>query len=243
MTNLEPSVPGVFLTTRWSRIVLAGAPGGAEAEAAMAGLCRDYWRPLYHFARRSGFSPEDAEDVTQGFIAGLLETQSIGRADPARGRFRTFLLGAFGHYIANHRRGERAQKRGGGWQALDTAEAETALELASPDWMTPERYYEQSWAHSLLDKVMARLREEFEKAGRGALFTALQPYLSGAAGRPGYAQLGESLGLSENAVTVTVHRMRKRYGLLLREEIAATVAEDAEVEDELRHLMQVVSGN
>lgn len=222
---------------------MAGAQPDGDGKAALAELCRDYWKPLYHFARRSGFSPQDAEDVTQGFIAGLLESQSIGRADPARGRFRTFLLGAFGHFLANHRRGQSTQKRGGGWQALDTAEAEASLELASPDWMTPERYYEQSWAQSLLEKVMTRLRQEFENAGRGALFAALQPCLSGAAGRPGYAQLGESLGLSENAVTVTVHRMRKRYGLLLREEITATLAEDGDVEDELRYLMQVVSGS
>lgn len=187
--------------------------------------------------------PEDAEDVTQGFIAGLLESQSIGRADPARGRFRTFLLGAFGHFLANHRRGQQAQKRGGGLVPLDmnTESAEAAL-LSVPDGMTPERHYEQSWAVALMDKVMVRLRGEFENAGRAALFTALHPYLSGAAGRPGYARLGEELGLSENAVTVTLHRMRKRYGLLLREEIAATVADEAGVDEELRYLMQVVSG-
>jgi RNA polymerase sigma-70 factor (ECF subfamily) len=173
---------------------MAGAQTDGNGKAALAELCRDYWKPLYHFARRSGFSPQDAEDVTQGFIAGLIESQSIGRENPARGRFRTFLLGAIGYFLANHRRGQSTQKRGG-WQALDTADA--SLELASPDWMTPERYYEQSWAQSLVGKVMTRLRQDFEKAGCGALFTLLHLHLSGAAGRPGYAQLGESLGLAK----------------------------------------------
>jgi RNA polymerase sigma factor (sigma-70 family) len=242
-----PSVPasaGLFLTTRWSVVLRAGKPDEADAEKALSQLCRDYWRPLYHFARRSGFSQEDAEDLTQGFIAGLLETRSIGRADPARGRFRSFLLGSFGHYIANHRRGEQAQKRGGGTALIqiNAAEAEAALAMSAVDTLTPERLYERSWALALMEKVMERLRSEFAAAGRDALFAALHPFLSGAAGRPGYAKIGAALGLSESAVTVTVHRMRKRYGALLREEIAATVADETEVDDELRYLMQVVSG-
>ena len=239
-----PAGPGVFLTTRWSRVVLAGASGGADAERALAELCRDYWYPLYHYARRSGFGAEDAEDLTQGFIGELLANQAIARADPRRGRFRTFLLGSFGHHIANFRRGQRTQKRGGGLQPVyvDAAAAEAELEQAAPDWMTPERHYEQSWAYALLDKVTSRLREEFEQAGRAALFDALQPTLAGAPGAAAYARTAEALGMTEGAVGVAAHRMRKRYGVLLREEIGATVASEEDVEDELRHLLQVVAG-
>lgn len=221
--------------------MLAGEGGGKDAEEALADLCHDYWRPLYQYARRRGYSREDAEDLTQGFVAGLLASGSIARADRERGRFRTFLLGAFCNFIANYNRSQSAEKRGGGTVlATEMAEAEAELERAAVDVMSPERLYEQSWAKRLLEKVMLRLRGEFENSGRRAVFDALQPHLSGAAGRPGYASLGESLGLSESAVTVTVHRMRKRYGLLLREEIAATVASPEEVDDELRYLMQVV---
>jgi RNA polymerase sigma-70 factor (ECF subfamily) len=186
---------------------------------------------------------EDAEDLTQGFVAGLLASGSIARADRDRGRFRTFLLGAFSHYIANYRRGQSAGKRGGGVVMIsEIGAAEAELERAAVDHMSPERHYEQSWAKRLLEKVMLRLRDDFESSGRQVVFDALQPHLSGAAGPPGYARLGETLGLSETAVTVTVHRMRKRYGQLLREEIAATVASPEDVDDELRYLLRVVGG-
>lgn len=234
--------PECFLTTRWSRVVLAGSTGGRDAEAALADLCRDYWRPLYYFARRGGHSAEDAEDLTQGFVAGLLESGAFARADRERGRFRNFLLGAFRNFMANHRRGQTALKRGGATAlTLVTAEAEAELERTAVDHMSPERHYELTWARSLLAKVMHRLGDEFAESGRRPVFDALQPFLSGGGERPGYSRLGAQLGLSEGALTVTLHRMRRRYGVLLREEIAATVASPEEVDDELRHLMQVVS--
>lgn len=234
---------GAFLTTRWSRVILAGDSAAEDSREALASLCRDYWRPLYYFARRKGHAPEDAQDYTQGFIMGLLEKNGIALADRKRGRFRTFLISSFCHFLANEYRDQAALKRGGGITLLSLDEEPEAgfAELAS-DGMTPEMEYERSWALALLERVMARLREEYVKADRIPLFETMQPHLSGAAGRPGYARLGEELGMSESAITVAMHRMRRRYGELLREEIAATVATSEEVEDELRYLMSVVSG-
>jgi RNA polymerase sigma factor (sigma-70 family) len=231
----------VFMTTRWSRVLLAGDETAADAQAALESLCRDYWRPLYHFARRKGHSPEDAQDLTQGFLARLLEKKELANADRQRGRFRTFLSSAFCHYMANEQRQARTLKRGGGF-ALVPLEDEADVAREARDDLTPEHAYERTWALAMLERVMDRLREEYEQAGRCELFVSLQPHLSGAGARTGYAQLGVSLGLSESAVAVAVHRMRRRYGELLREEIAATVASPAEVEDELRHLLRVVAG-
>jgi len=233
---------GAFLTTRWSQVVRAGDAAHPETQEALAGFCRDYWRPLYYFVRRSGHSREDAQDLTQGFIARLLEKGSIARANPERGRFRTFLLSAFCHYLSNHQRDQSAQKRGGDAMFLSLDEGvEAGLLSQAVDTMTPEHLYERSWALALLEKVMTRLQGEYTRAGRQPLYETIQPHLSGAAGRPGYAALGVSLGMSESAITVAVHRMRRRYGELLREEIAATVSAPEEIEDELRYLLQVVS--
>ena len=233
---------GAFLTTRWSRVVRAGDGDADTALQALGELCRDYWRPLYFFARRKGNSAEDAQDLTQGFIAKLLESGSFSRANRELGRFRTFLLGAFVNYMANQHRSQMTEKRGGDVQleSLDDPDLET--DYAAHDTMTPERLYERSWALALLERVMLRLREEYEKAGRLRLWEAIEPQLTGGAGRPGYAKMAAELGMSESALTVAVHRMRKRYGVLLREEIAATVVDAPEVDDELRHLMVIVSG-
>lgn len=222
----------------------AGNLEETSAHRALEGLCQDYWRPLFHFARRKGHSPEDAQDLTQGFISKLLETNSFSRADRERGRFRTFLLSAFCHFIATHRRDQAALKRGGGFVmvSLNNRDSEATDFFSTQERMTPELEYERSWALALLDRALGRLRGEYLEAGRSRLFEAMEPHLSGAAGRPGYAKLGTDLGMSESAVTVAMHRMRRRYGELVREEIAETVTTRAEVDDELRHLMGVVSG-
>ena len=231
-----------FVTTRWSLIVTAGDLANPQAHDALSSLCRDYWSPLYHFARRKGKTPEDAQDLTQGFILGLLEKDGIARADRARGKFRTFLLGAFSHYLANVQRHHSAQKRGGGMEILPLGtDPESTYPVDVVDSMTPELLYERSWALSLLERVMARLREEYLRADRIALFETLQPQLSGGPGRVGYAQLGAPLGMSEGALAVAVHRMRQRYAILLREEISATVADPGDVDEELRHLLRVIS--
>ncbi len=221
----------------------ANAGSEAGAHEALADLCRDYWRPLFYFARRKGHSPEDAQDLTQGFIAELLEHNAIARADRDRGRFRTFLISSFCHFLANAQRDRSTQKRGGGVVvvSLDDEEDAGGAQMAV-DGTTPEMEYERRWALGLLERVMARLRAEYVEAERGALFDAMEPHLSGAAGRPGYAAIGEALGLSEGTIRVAMHRMRRRYGDLLREEMAATVTTPEEMEDELRHLTNVVAG-
>ena len=242
--NDKPDRRGAFRTTRWSRVVLAGTPGHPEAHAALSSLCQDYWRPLYYFARRKGHSPADAQDLTQGFIAGLLEDGAMARADRERGKYRTFLIGSFCHYLANQERAQDTLKRGGGTARLSLdGDPEAGFLLSAAETMTPVTLYDHSWAMALLDRVVVQLRKEYEEAGRGSLFEALLPHLSGGGGRPGYAQLGEKMGMSESAVTVSVHRMRRRYGALLRDEIAATVATPEAVEEELRYLIQIVSAS
>lgn len=230
----------VFVTTRWTRVILAGDASAADSHDALSSLCRDYWRPLYHFARRRGHSPEDSQDLTQGFIFGLLEKNRIARADRTKGRFRTFLISAFCDHLANERRNASALKRGGG-MTVESLDAEASFVENVTDGVTPELEYERAWALALLRRVMVRLRQEYEKARRLNLFEALQPYLGGGTGRPGYATLGLELGMSEGTVTVAMHRMRRRYGELLRDEVAETLSDEGEIEAELRHLVTVVS--
>ncbi len=231
------------MTTRWSRVVRAGDDDEKTAQEALAGLCQDYWRPLYHFARRRGSSPQDAQDLTQGFILRMLEKSTFGRADQERGRFRTFLITTFVQYMMNQHRDQTRQKRGGSQAmlSLDEDDAERQYAAQMQDWLTPERQYERSWALAMLERVMQRLREEYVKAGRLLLFEVIQPHIAGGAGRPGYEGMAATLGMSTTAVTVSMFRMRKRYGQLLREEIGSTVDSPAEVEDELRHLINVLA--
>lgn len=232
-----------FPATRWTVVLLAGAGSTPDAQQALASLCRDYWRPLYHFARRRGQSPEDAQDLTQGFLLSLLESNGFATADQNRGRFRTFLLSAFCHFLAKEHRARTALRRGGDVAFVDfhDPEAESAFAAHAQDRVTPELEFDRNWALATLESVMVRLRGEYDAAGRSALFQAIQPHLSGGSGRPGYAQIGSALGMSESAVTVAMHRMRKRYGELLRETIASTVAEGSDVETELRHLISIIS--
>ena len=237
-----PQPPGVFVTTRWTRVLLAGNTAEPSAQEALAGLCHDYWRPLFHFALRKGRSREDAQDLTQGFIAQLLERNDLARADRDRGKFRTFLLTAFSSYLIGDHRRRAAQKRGGKEFLVSMDDEEGAASEAVPDpSLTPEKAYEQSWAFSMLDRIGVRLREEYLAAGRTELFEALRPHLTGAKGRPGYEEIGAPLGMSVSAMTSAMHRMRRRFGELLREEVAATVERPEEIEEELRYLIQVVS--
>lgn len=231
-----------FLTTRWTLVVQAGGES-TEAEAALAQLCRDYWYPLYAFARRRGLITQDAQDATQGFFLHLLQGGMLKRASAERGKFRTFLLGAMQHFLTNEHRDRHRLKRGGGEVvlAMDAHSAEDRFALEPADPMTPEARFDRSWAFALIERVFGRLGAEFERAGRGELFAKIRPFLAAESARPGYAAVAQELGMSASAVGVTIHRMRQRYGEILREEILHTVSAPEELDGEIAYLLEVVA--
>jgi RNA polymerase sigma factor (sigma-70 family) len=231
-----------FTTTHWSVVLTAGQVDSPDAQQALGMLCRTYWYPLYAFARRQGRSAEDAEDLTQGFFARLLEKGSIGQADPARGRFRSFLLASFKNFIAEAHRQASRLKRGGGQSAVswDAMSAEERYQAEPKDESTAEALYEDRWALTLLETAMERLGAELTAAGRERVFVELKGQLWGESGVVSYRELSGRLEMSEGALKVTVHRLRQRFRELLREEVANTVADAGEIDDELRHLVGVV---
>ncbi len=236
--RLEGGNARAFVTTRWSVVLSARQDHSPEASAALEGLCRAYWFPLYAFVRRRGHAPHDAEDLTQEFFHRLIERRYLHAVDHRKGRFRTFLLAALEHFLANEWRRSRAQRRGGGQTPISIDEAaEQWYEAAVAAGGTPERIYERRWALAFLDRVIGRLRAEMVSAGRGVHFDVLKPALTGDRLAGGYAALAVRLETSEAAVKMAISRLRQRYGELLREEITETVADPAEVEDELRALL------
>jgi RNA polymerase sigma-70 factor (ECF subfamily) len=242
----RPSAPrtGRFAATRWSVVLAAGRDESPRAAEALEQLCRVYWYPLYAFVRRQGHGPEDAQDLTQAFFTRLIAKRDLAAVDRAKGRFRSFLLAAMRHFLANEWDRARAAKRGGGVHVTSfdaiSAEARYAREPVDPE--TPERIFERRWALAMLDEVLGRLRDEYESRGQGEQFEALKGMLGGGGGEEGHAATGLRLGMSEGAVKVAAHRLRRRYRDLLRREIATTVASPDDVDDELRHLFAVLSG-
>jgi RNA polymerase sigma-70 factor (ECF subfamily) len=206
-------------------------------------LCHLYWPPIYAFIRRRGHLPEEAQDLTQEFFARLLAGNLLGVADEAKGRFRTLLLTAVCRFLINEKEWRQARKRGGGavHLSLEADAAEEGYHVEPADPATPETIYERRWAENVLETVLAQLRQEFEVAGQGERFELLKPFLAGEPRLPSGADIGARLGLSESAVYSAVHRLRHRYGELLREEVAYTVGSAEEVEQELRHLVHVLS--
>ncbi len=233
-----------FVTTHWSVVLAAGRSDSQRADAALASLCETYWYPLYAYVRRRGYEPQDAQDLTQEFFARLLQHHWLSQADPERGRFRTFLLTALSHFLANEWDKARAQKRGGAVHLvplqLDTAETRYGREPADP--VTPEQCYERRWALALLDQVLKRLGDECAAQGKTGEFQTLKPCLVGDRHAQPYAALATRLAMTEGAVKVAVHRLRRRYRELLREEIAHTVATPADVDEEMHHLFSVLAG-
>lgn len=234
---------GVFATTHWSVVLAAGQPDSPQAQAALEALCRAYWYPLYAYVRRRGRSPQDAQDLTQGFFLSLLRGQYLTRADRARGRFRTFLLTALENYLHNEHDRALALKRGGDREIVswDGLEAERRYALEPAGGLSPEQLFEKRWGATLLEQVLARLRAEFDQPERRAVFDQLKPHLWGEDHATPYAELATRFNLSVPAIKVTVHRLRKRYRELLREAIAQTVADPGEIADEIRHLLRVTS--
>ncbi len=233
-----------FTTTHWSVVLAAADQERPEAAEALETLCRTYWYPLYAYVRRRGYGHEDAQDLTQGFLLQLLERQSFARVDRSKGRFRSFLLGGLNYFLANQRQHDRAQKRGGGQPLLwfDAQTAEARYHREPMDERSPDKLFERRWALTLLDQVLARLETEFHEAGKADLFERLRLFLIGEQGETTYAQAAVEAGMSGEAFKKVVHRLRQRYYALFRQEIAHTVADPAEVEDEMSHLCAVIAG-
>ena len=233
---------GLFPTTHWS-VVLAGAnSANPESRRALELLCRRYWYPIYAHARFLGHGPDPAQDLTQGFFAYLLEKHALKVADPDRGRFRAFLKATFAHFMANERRTARAQKRGGGRSdlSLDLDTGESRYRLEPVETCTPEQSFERAWARALLDRSLDRLAAEMDAEGTSPRYRRLEAFLTEQPDGASYREIGRELGLTEGAVKGAVHRMRRRFGRVLRDEVAQTVGDAEHVEDELRHLFAVL---
>jgi RNA polymerase sigma-70 factor (ECF subfamily) len=235
---------GWFRTTHWSVVLLAARGATPGADAAMERLCRTYWYPLYAYVRRRGCSAEDGQDLTQEFFARLVKKDYLDNVGPAKGKFRSFLLSALNHFLANEYDRAKAQKRGGGQVpiSLDAAAAEGMFALEPVCDLTPDKIFEQRWAATLLDKAIARLREEYTQAQKQALFDELHPFLTEDAASGDYQPVADRLNMAPGAVAVAVHRLRQRYRECVRAEVADTVASPADLEDELRHLFAVLAG-
>ena len=243
---LEPeSIRQGFASTEWSLVLAARDGEPRRAQAALASLCSSYWRPLYGFVRRTGYSAEDAQDLTQSFFAHLLEKHALRHVDPSFGRFRAFLLASIKNFLTNEWRRDNALKRGGGVNLVsldEMAQAERVWSAEPAESMTPDRVYERGWALALLARAAARLEAEFQAAGKGHIFQRLKPYLTGD-GTASYAEVASALEMNEVTVRVSVHRMRGRFRDLLREEIAQTLADPgdtAAIDEELRFLLTVL---
>src|SRR6266404_480317 len=230
-----------FATTHWS-VVLTAQDESPAAQEALEKLCRVYWRPIYSFVRRQGVGPEEAEDLTQGFFAQLLERRSLSAVRKEKGRLRSYLLGALKYFLADEQRRAMAIKRGKGQRLipLDGLRADERIEMEPADPVTAEMIYERRWALTVLERVLSQLKDEYVAAGNAALFDALKQLLPDEPGSPSQAEIAARLGMTENAVRQAFYRFRQRYQSLLREEIAHTVATPGDIEDELRHLIAVL---
>jgi RNA polymerase sigma-70 factor (ECF subfamily) len=232
-----------FATTHWSVVLDAGHESSPSAREALETLCRTYWYPLYAYARRCGQNPEDAKDLVQGFFAYLLSRHALRFADPLKGRFRSYLLSSLKHFWSAQEERARAQKRGGGKPvvSLDETVAEGRYRLEPRDDWTPDRLYEREWALTLLEQARSRLQAEYAASGRADLYERLKQFPFGEQGERSFAVVSQEVGMTEAALKSAVHRMRQRYQELVREVVAQTVADPAELEDEVRHLLEVVS--
>jgi DNA-directed RNA polymerase specialized sigma24 family protein len=233
----------VFATTHWTAVLAAGRRSTPQADVALEELCRTYWFPLYAYVRRRGHAREDAQDLTQAFFARFLEKNYLEGLSGERGKFRAFLLASLNHFLTNEWDRARRQKRGGGVAtlSLDWQDADTRYQIDPADNLSPDKLYDRVWAVTLLERVLARLRVENVSDGKAPAFEKLKPFLTfGRAALP-YAEAAAALNLSEAAARVAVHRLRRRYRELLREEIRQTLSDPAQVEEEMRSLFNSFS--
>lgn len=233
-----------FAGTRWSLVLAVRTGDGSAAKRALGELCVLYWQPVYCYLRRRGHDPEDAMDLTQGFLARLLEKGAIGNPDPAKGRFRNFLLGAVNHYVSGEAGRARALKRGGGATPLplDPGPAEERLRREPADRHTPESLYQRQWALMLMEDALAALRQRYVADGKADLFERLHPLISSGSASERYAAIAADLGSTEDAIKMAASRLRKRYRAELRARVAETVADPADIDDELRGLIEALRG-
>jgi RNA polymerase sigma-70 factor (ECF subfamily) len=241
--HTEERPQALFVTTHWSVVLAAGHGDTTRADDALAHLCQAYWYPLYAYARRRGCSPPDAQDLTQEFFARLLKGNWLAEADQQRGRFRSFLLSAMKHFMANEWNKAQAQKRGGGQPilSLNDNSAEHRYRLEPAETATPESLFERGWALALLEGVLARLEEEYRGEGKQSWMEAMRPALTTDRGAIDFAEMADKLGVTETAARVAVHRLRQRYRQLIRAEVASTVASPEEVEAEMHYLFQALT--
>lgn len=233
-----------FESTHWSVVVQAQDPAAPQARAALATLCQTYWYPIYaHFRRKAG-SADEAEELTQEFFARFLEKGVVGGAEPAKGKFRTYLLACCDHFLANHRRQARALKRGGGQYvlSLDLESGRERYDREPADTLPAEKLFDRRWALTLLEQGLDRLAKEYRDQGKGALYDQLKGHLIGDPGAGGYAAVAGRLGMTDAAVKKAAQRLRERCRAVLREHILATVAGPGQVEDEVRELFSVLGG-
>lgn len=239
----DSPTPGVagFAATQWS-VVLGTRRDAAHRKEALEKLCRAYWPPIYGYLRRRGHSPADAEDLTQAFFADLIESDFLDRPDPEKGRFRGYLIGALRHFLSRHFERNTAQKRGGKVQFIEWSGNEAEREFAGIDQpqLDPSDAYEASWALTLLGRALKRLEEEQIEAGRARHFAALKTYLSATPNRGDYEQAAQALGATRTTVAVWIHRLNQRYAELVKLEVAETVHDPADVQSEMRHLLQAL---
>lgn len=230
-------------TTQWSQVLAARDGRGPAARQALEGLCQTYWQPLYAFLRHLGCDPDEASDLTQGYFAELMDKHFLAAVDADRGRFRSFLFASIRNYFLNHRQRSKALKRGGNRTvlSLDFEAAERAYSLEPVDEMTPEDVFERRWAATVISRGAARLEREEVAQGKPHQFEHLRSYLTGENSETTYRESAQILGMTEGAVKVAVHRLRKRYGRCLRAELAETVADPADIDSELKHLLSVFS--
>jgi RNA polymerase sigma-70 factor (ECF subfamily) len=231
-----------FATTHWSVVVSAAdtsAPGG---QAALEELCRTYWYPLYAYVRRQGHCPEDAQDLTQEFFYNFLRRESLTNLSPLAGKFRSYLLASLKHFLSNRRRDGQTQRRGAGIQviSLDASAADDQFLIDAADNVTPEVLFERRWAFTVLDQAIEELRREYARRANSEMFDDLRGFLTCSDGTLSRAKLAEKHGISAGAIDVAIHRLRQRFGTLLREQIVRTVSSPNEVEEELRHLISIL---
>lgn len=243
-TTKASSAGDIFATTHWTVVLAARQSDSPQASVALEELCHTYWYPLYAYARRQGHSREDAEDLTQGFFARLLEKNYLDDASSEKGKFRSFLLMAMKRYLANEWDRASSQKRGGGTPplSLDWQDAEMRYQINPADSLSPDKLYDRAWAVVLLEHVITRLRDEHHLEGKAGLYDQLKPYLMMGKNEIPYAQAAAGLKMSEGTLRVAVHRLRRRYRELLREEITQTLAQPAQAEEEMQALFSALAG-